>query len=254
MDITMPQLGETVTEGTITRWLKRVGDRVEADEPLFEVSTDKVDSEVPAASAGFLTEIRVPEGETAPVGAVLAVIGDQGDRTVAPPTAEPVTSPQPVVVAPPPAAPSPAAPPPPAAPPSPAAPPPPVSVPAAAVPPPAPAPAPVEPLPARVAPAAARDRPGRERRADLTRGATAHRRARPRPRQHPRHRRRRTHHPQRCPCRRQPTRPRAPRVEPPSPTPPPAAPAAPPPGAGSVRTRARLDSILATSAGAASDD
>src|ERR1700737_3628013 len=73
----MPQLGETGTEGTITRWLKHVGDRVEADEPLFEVSTDKVDSEVPATGAGFVTEIRVPEGETAPVGAVLAVIGDQ---------------------------------------------------------------------------------------------------------------------------------------------------------------------------------
>jgi pyruvate dehydrogenase E2 component (dihydrolipoamide acetyltransferase) len=171
VDITMPQLGETVTEGTITRWLKRVGDRVEADEPLFEVSTDKVDSEVPAASGGFLTEIRVPEGETAPVGAVLAVIGDQADRTAAPPTTEPITRPQPVVVAPTPAAPPiPAAPPPaappipaappPAAPPIPAAPPPAVTVPPAAVPPPAPAPVaptPVEPLPARVAPAAARE-------------------------------------------------------------------------------------------------
>ena len=72
----MPQLGETVTEGTITRWLKQVGDRVEADEPLFEVSTDKVDSEVPAPAAGALTEILVPEGETAEVGARLAVISD----------------------------------------------------------------------------------------------------------------------------------------------------------------------------------
>ena len=62
MDVTMPQLGETVTEGTITRWLKQVGDRVEADEPLFEVSTDKVDSEVPAPSAGVVTEILVPGG------------------------------------------------------------------------------------------------------------------------------------------------------------------------------------------------
>ena len=64
MDVTMPQLGETVTEGTITRWLKQVGEHVEADEPLFEVSTDKVDSEVPAPSGGVVTEIRVPEGET----------------------------------------------------------------------------------------------------------------------------------------------------------------------------------------------
>ncbi len=73
----MPQLGETVTEGTITRWLKQVGDRVEADEPLFEVSTDKVDSEVPAPVAGVVTEILVPEGETVEVGTRLAVLGDQ---------------------------------------------------------------------------------------------------------------------------------------------------------------------------------
>ena len=76
MDITMPQLGETVTEGTITRWLKQVGDTVALDEPLFEVSTDKVDSEVPAAAAGVLTEILVPEGDTVEVGARLAVLGD----------------------------------------------------------------------------------------------------------------------------------------------------------------------------------
>ncbi len=75
----MPQLGETVTEGTITRWLKAIGDTVERDEPLFEVSTDKVDSEVPAPSAGTLTEIRVPEGDTVDVGVVLAVIGDAAD-------------------------------------------------------------------------------------------------------------------------------------------------------------------------------
>src|SRR6266540_4283396 len=72
----MPQLGETVTEGTITRWLKQVGDHVDADEPLFEVSTDKVDSEVPAPTAGTVTEIIVQEGETAEVGARLAVISD----------------------------------------------------------------------------------------------------------------------------------------------------------------------------------
>ena len=72
----MPQLGETVTEGTITRWMKAVGDAVERDEPLFEVSTDKVDSEVPSPAAGVLTEILVPEGETVEVGVKLAVIGD----------------------------------------------------------------------------------------------------------------------------------------------------------------------------------
>ncbi|MDQ3757373.1 MAG: hypothetical protein M3394_05955, partial [Actinomycetota bacterium] len=76
-DITMPQLGETVTEGTITRWAKQVGDRVEEDEVLFEVSTDKVDSEVPAPTSGFVAEILVPEGETVAVGTRLAVISDQ---------------------------------------------------------------------------------------------------------------------------------------------------------------------------------
>jgi pyruvate dehydrogenase E2 component (dihydrolipoamide acetyltransferase) len=76
MDITMPQLGETVTEGTITKWFKQVGDAVAADEVLFEVSTDKVDSEVPSPAAGTLTEILVPEGETVEVGAVLARVGD----------------------------------------------------------------------------------------------------------------------------------------------------------------------------------
>ena len=73
-EVTMPALGESVTEGTVTTWLKSVGDRVEVDEPLLEVSTDKVDSEVPSPAAGFLAEIRVPEDETVEVGAVVAVI------------------------------------------------------------------------------------------------------------------------------------------------------------------------------------
>src|SRR5215216_3892404 len=75
-DITMPQLGETVTEGTITKWFKEVGEAVAEDEVLFEVSTDKVDSEVPSPVAGVLQEIKVPEGETVEVGAVIAVVGD----------------------------------------------------------------------------------------------------------------------------------------------------------------------------------
>jgi pyruvate dehydrogenase E2 component (dihydrolipoyllysine-residue acetyltransferase) len=75
--VAMPQLGETVTEGTITRWFKKVGDTVVEDEPLFEVSTDKVDSEVPASSGGYLSEILVEEGETVDVGTRLAVIGGQ---------------------------------------------------------------------------------------------------------------------------------------------------------------------------------
>src|SRR6476661_4204725 len=98
----MPQLGETVTEGTITRWLKQVGDRVEADEPLFEVSTDKVDSEVPAPVAGVISEILVPEGETVEVGTRLAVLGDAA-ATPAPepaPAAAPEPAPAPEVPAP----------------------------------------------------------------------------------------------------------------------------------------------------------
>ncbi len=71
-EVTLPQLGETVTEGTITQWFKAVGDNVSADEPLFEVSTDKVDTEVPSPVAGTVAEIRVPEGET--------VVRRHGDR------------------------------------------------------------------------------------------------------------------------------------------------------------------------------
>ncbi len=85
----MPQLGETVTEGTVTRWMKAIGDTVARDEPLFEVSTDKVDSEVPSPAAGVLTEILVPEGETVEVGVRLAVIGDEASAAAAPPAAAP---------------------------------------------------------------------------------------------------------------------------------------------------------------------
>ena len=89
-DVTLPQLGETVTEGTITRWFKKVGDTVSADEPLFEVSTDKVDTEVPSPIAGTVTEIRVQEGDTVPVGAVIAVVGEAaGSAAAAPADAAP---------------------------------------------------------------------------------------------------------------------------------------------------------------------
>src|SRR3954454_19325205 len=96
-DITMPQLGETVTEGTITKWFKNVGDQVGADEVLFEVSTDKVDSEVPSPVAGVVSEILVPEGDTVDVGTVLARIGDAGSAAAAPasPAAEPAPAPAP---------------------------------------------------------------------------------------------------------------------------------------------------------------
>src|SRR6476469_3470405 len=87
-DVTMPQLGETVTEGTITKWFKQVGDEVKEDEVLFEVSTDKVDSEVPSPVGGYIAEIRVPEGEHVDVGAVLAVISDAPPGDGAAPAAE----------------------------------------------------------------------------------------------------------------------------------------------------------------------
>src|SRR5688500_8941703 len=75
-EIKMPQLGETVVEGTITRWLKQEGDHVDADELLVEISTDKVDSEVPSSAEGTLQKILVPEGETVKVGTALALIGE----------------------------------------------------------------------------------------------------------------------------------------------------------------------------------
>ena len=78
-NVEMPQLGETVTEGTITRWFKQIGDSVAVDEVLFEVSTDKVDSEVPSPAAGVLTEILVPEGETVEGGAVLLRFEEIGE-------------------------------------------------------------------------------------------------------------------------------------------------------------------------------
>src|SRR5215218_9123761 len=76
VSVTMPRLGESVTEGTVTRWLKQEGDRVEVDEPLLEVSTDKVDTEIPSPAAGVLQRIVAGEDETVEVGGDLAVIGD----------------------------------------------------------------------------------------------------------------------------------------------------------------------------------
>ncbi len=102
----MPQLGETVTEGTITKWFKAVGDQVHRDEPLFEVSTDKVDSEVPSPADGVLTSILVEEGDTVEVGVTLAVIGDgasaNGSTTTAPPSSAPVPPSTPAQPTPPP--------------------------------------------------------------------------------------------------------------------------------------------------------
>ena len=77
-EVVMPQMGESIAEGTITKWLKKVGERVERDEPLFEISTDKVDAEIPSPAAGTLTEVRFKEGDTVEVNTVVAVLdGDQ---------------------------------------------------------------------------------------------------------------------------------------------------------------------------------
>ena len=88
VSVSMPQLGESVTEGTVTRWLKREGERVEADEPLLEVSTDKVDTEIPSPVSGILRGITVAEDETVAVGAELAVIDEEGAAGGPAPAAE----------------------------------------------------------------------------------------------------------------------------------------------------------------------
>ena len=136
-EVVMPQMGESIAEGTITKWLKKVGERVERDEPLFEISTDKVDAEIPSPGAGTLTEVRFKEGDTVEVNTVVAVLdGDGASAATEAPAAKPVEEkPAPVAV--------PAPPPPPAAPPQQTAPPPPQP----------PAPAPPPPPPVQAAPA-----------------------------------------------------------------------------------------------------
>ena len=79
----MPQMGESIAEGTIVRWIKKVGDAVDRDEPLFEISTDKVDAEIPSPAAGVLLQIRVNEGETVPVDSVVGLIGAAGEAVAA---------------------------------------------------------------------------------------------------------------------------------------------------------------------------
>jgi 2-oxoglutarate dehydrogenase E2 component (dihydrolipoamide succinyltransferase) len=102
VDIVMPQMGESIFEGTITKWLKKPGDKVERDEPLFEISTDKVDAEIPSPSAGVLKEIKVGEGKTVPIQTVVGVIDAAGDGAAK--AAAPVPSPAPKAAAPAPAA------------------------------------------------------------------------------------------------------------------------------------------------------
>src|SRR5881397_653548 len=103
VDIVMPQMGVSVSEGTVTRWLKAEGEHVDADEPLLEVSTDKVDTEVPSPASGTLLSIKVQEDETVEIGVELAIIGDAGEDTggsadgggQAQPEPEPEPEPQP---------------------------------------------------------------------------------------------------------------------------------------------------------------
>jgi pyruvate dehydrogenase E2 component (dihydrolipoamide acetyltransferase) len=142
--VVMPQMGESIAEGTITKWLKKVGERVERDEPLFEISTDKVDAEIPSPAAGTLTEVRFKEGETVEVNTVVAVLDGGQATTTAIPAAKPVEE---KPTAPPPAPPQVTAPPP-----RPAAPPP---TPQVTAPPPRPAapPPPTPPVQARSTPA-----------------------------------------------------------------------------------------------------
>src|SRR6266849_5461849 len=119
VDVVMPQMGESIFEGTITKWLKKPGDKVERDEPLFEISTDKVDAEIPSPSAGVLKEIKIAEGQTVPIQTIVAVIDGAGSAPVAapapaaalakaPPAPAPAPTPAPAAVKP--AAPTPAAP------------------------------------------------------------------------------------------------------------------------------------------------
>src|SRR5205085_2132651 len=117
-DVVMPQMGESIVEGTLTKWLKKPGERVERDEPLFEISTDKVDTEIPAPAAGTLSEVLVEEGKTVGINTVVARISDGAATPAAVPPAKPAAPPEPAKAAqapppqtPPPQTPTPQAPP-----------------------------------------------------------------------------------------------------------------------------------------------
>src|SRR6185369_16955030 len=105
-DIVMPQMGESIVEGTITKWLKKIGDKVQRDEPLFEISTDKVDAEIPSPATGVLQEIKITEGTTVGVNTVVGTISADGEgaaqaKSAAPAKAEPAPpKPQPAAAAP----------------------------------------------------------------------------------------------------------------------------------------------------------
>src|ERR1700755_2867468 len=91
-DVIMPQMGESIFEGTITKWLKKPGDKVQRDEPLFEISTDKVDAEIPAPASGVLREIKVTEGNTVQVNTVVGTISGDGEAAAAPAKPAPAAS------------------------------------------------------------------------------------------------------------------------------------------------------------------
>ena len=93
-DVIMPQMGESIFEGTITKWLKKLGDTVQRDEPLFEISTDKVDAEIPSPASGVLTEVKIAEGNTVQINTVVGVIGDADGQPAAPAAAAPAQTPE----------------------------------------------------------------------------------------------------------------------------------------------------------------
>src|SRR3954463_6601354 len=107
IDVVMPQMGESIVEGTLTKWLKKPGEHVERDEPLFEISTDKVDTEIPSPAAGTLSEVLVEEGKTVGINTVVARISDGASAPAAAPVAKPAATPEPVKTAPAPAPPAP---------------------------------------------------------------------------------------------------------------------------------------------------
>ncbi len=154
-DVIMPQMGESIAEGTITKWMKNVGDKVQRDEPLFEISTDKVDAEIPAPAAGVLREIRVQAGATVPINTVVGIIAAEGEAVAAAPPAPAAEPPKPAAPPPPPPSPAVAVAPPPPPPVVVVAPPPPPPAPPVVVAPAAPASPPSTPPPPVAAPAPA---------------------------------------------------------------------------------------------------
>src|SRR5260370_12557598 len=103
IDVAMPQMGESIAEGTVVRWIKKPGDKVDRDEPLLEISTDKVDAEIPSPAAGTLSEVLVKEGQTVAVNSVVARIAGEGEsaKPAPSPTPKPVPAPEPPKTAPP---------------------------------------------------------------------------------------------------------------------------------------------------------